>query len=62
MNGKKVAWLGVVLLPFIDSELLLAAIREAESTLSEEERDRNTLKEAIMFIQKNHTISFQVVN
>lgn len=41
MNGKKMAWQGVALLPFIDPERLLAAMATRYPELTEDERRRN---------------------
>ncbi|KAK9235589.1 XRN 5'-3' exonuclease N-terminus-domain-containing protein [Lipomyces kononenkoae] len=41
MNGKKMSWQGVALLPFIDEERLLKAVRARYELLTQEERDRN---------------------
>ncbi|XP_016995150.3 5'-3' exoribonuclease 1 [Drosophila takahashii] len=41
LNGKKHDWEAVVLIPFIDERRLLAAMRNCESLLTEEERERN---------------------
>ncbi|KAJ5291215.1 5'-3' exoribonuclease 2 [Penicillium angulare] len=42
LNGKKFAWQGVVLLPFIDEKRLLSAMEKKYPLLSEDERNRNT--------------------
>ncbi|KAK9364983.1 XRN 5'-3' exonuclease N-terminus-domain-containing protein [Lipomyces kononenkoae] len=42
MNGKKMSWHGVSLLPFIDETRLLKAVRARYKQLTQEERDRNT--------------------
>lgn len=41
MNGKKMAWQGVALLPFIDEKRLLAAMNERYPQISEDEVRRN---------------------
>jgi 5'-3' exoribonuclease 2 len=41
MNGKKMAWQGVALLPFIDQDRLLAAMATCYHELTEDERRRN---------------------
>ncbi|VDP11645.1 unnamed protein product [Soboliphyme baturini] len=42
LNGKKNDWEAVVLLPFIDEELLLKTARAVNSQLSDEEKHRNS--------------------
>lgn len=41
MNGKKMAWQGVALLPFIDPQRLLAAMAPRYPELTDDERRRN---------------------
>lgn len=41
MNGKKMAWQGVALLPFIDQHRLLAAMEPQYVQLTDEEKRRN---------------------
>lgn len=50
LNGKKFAWQGVALLPFMDQKLLLAAMATKYPMLSKEEHERNEVgKEALLF-------------
>lgn len=50
LNGKKWAWQGVALLPFIDEKRLLDAMNTKYPLLSEEEVKRNTMgHEALLF-------------
>ena len=42
LNGKKYAWQGVALLPFVDEERLKRALKPLEEKLTEEESKRAT--------------------
>ncbi|PRT53837.1 5'-3' exoribonuclease 2 [Wickerhamiella sorbophila] len=50
MNGKKMAWQGIALLPFIDEQRLLAAVRAKYSELTEAERERNARREPVLLV------------
>jgi 5'-3' exoribonuclease 2 len=52
MNGKKMAWQGVALLPFIDQHRLLAALASKEDELSDDEKRRNRWGDNVMFISE----------
>lgn len=52
LNGKKFAWQGVAILPFIDEKRLLAAMKEKYDELTDDEKKRNEFgKETLMFSQ-----------
>lgn len=52
LNGKKFAWQGVALLPFIDEKRLLSAMATKADQLTEDEVRRNEFgKETLMFAQ-----------
>ncbi|KAI4917846.1 uncharacterized protein J4E92_008783 [Alternaria infectoria] len=54
LNGKKFAWQGVAILPFIDSKRLLDAMATKYPELSDDERKRNEFgKETLMFSQES---------
>lgn len=54
LNGKKWAWQGVALLPFIDSKRLLEAMATRYPGLSSEEVERNEFgKDVLIFSDKN---------
>lgn len=54
LNGKKFAWQGVALLPFIDEKRLLAAMATKYPMLSTEEHARNAFgKDALLFSSKH---------
>ncbi|KAK5965749.1 CCHC-type domain-containing protein [Trichostrongylus colubriformis] len=54
LNGKKFAWQGVALLPFVDEVRLLKTLETVQDTLTEEEKARNTTGPNRIFIGRNH--------
>jgi 5'-3' exoribonuclease 2 len=54
MNGKKMAWQGVALLPFIDEKRLLDAMALQYPNLTEEEVRRNCWGNDIIFASDDH--------
>jgi 5'-3' exoribonuclease 2 len=51
--GKKFAWLGEVLLPFIDEHRLLSAMEGYQSKLNEDESTRNKLGIDSVYVARN---------
>eukprot|EP01029_Cantina_marsupialis_P021660 TRINITY_DN522_c0_g1_i1.p1 TRINITY_DN522_c0_g1~~TRINITY_DN522_c0_g1_i1.p1 ORF type:complete len:1017 (+),score=410.54 TRINITY_DN522_c0_g1_i1:93-3143(+) len=51
-NGKKMKWLWVALLPFIDEERLRTAIAKIEPTFNDEEKARNMTGANLLFMNK----------
>lgn len=49
MNGKKMDWEAIVKIPFIDEKRLLAAMKQKDSLLSEEETMRNEFGVTVKF-------------
>ncbi|KAK4960814.1 5'-3' exoribonuclease 2, partial [Elasticomyces elasticus] len=61
MNGKKMAWQGVALLPFIDASRLLEAMKEKYPLLTPAEHARNEPgKDALLFSSK-HPLNEEVM-
>nr|XP_031861454.1 5'-3' exoribonuclease 2 [Kwoniella shandongensis]KAA5528526.1 5'-3' exoribonuclease 2 [Kwoniella shandongensis] len=56
MNGKKMAWQGVALLPFIDQKRLLTALKSKEDELSDDEKRRNSWGDNVMFISSENPL------
>lgn len=54
MNGAKMSWQGIALLPFIDEHRLLTAVRGKYDLLTDAEKERNTNKEAQLFISSKN--------
>ncbi|RCK59420.1 5'-3' exoribonuclease 2 [Candida viswanathii] len=54
MNGAKMSWQGIPLLPFIDEKRLLTAVQKQYDLLTPEEKDRNTNKKAELFISSTN--------
>ncbi|KAG7673428.1 hypothetical protein Ndes2526B_g03127 [Nannochloris sp. 'desiccata'] len=57
MNGKRFAWQGVALLPFIDEKRLLSATRMKEKYLDEEESFRNSRRVETLYISGSHSLA-----
>ena len=53
MNGKKMAWQGVALLPFIDEKRLLSALGDRYPMLTEDEVRRNGFGNNTLFISED---------
>ncbi|XP_055042137.2 5'-3' exoribonuclease 2 [Misgurnus anguillicaudatus] len=56
LNGKKYAWQGVALLPFVDERRLRAALEDVYPDLTSEEERRNSLGSDVMFVGKAHPL------
>ncbi|KAF9008770.1 XRN 5'-3' exonuclease N-terminus-domain-containing protein [Cyathus striatus] len=56
MNGKRMAWQGVALLPFIDEKRLLDAMALEYPNLTEEELKRNRWGNDVIFASDEHPI------
>uniref|UniRef100_A0A8C7Z3V7 5'-3' exoribonuclease n=1 Tax=Oryzias sinensis TaxID=183150 RepID=A0A8C7Z3V7_9TELE len=56
LNGKKYAWQGVALLPFVDERRLRAALAEVYPDLTPEEARRNSLGSDVLFVGKSHPL------
>ncbi|XP_056100747.1 5'-3' exoribonuclease 2 isoform X3 [Rhinichthys klamathensis goyatoka] len=56
LNGKKYAWQGVALLPFVDERRLRAALAEVYPDLTPEEVRRNSLGSDVVFVGKSHPL------
>lgn len=56
MNGKKMLWQGVALLPFVDAQRLKDQMATVYNGLSEAEVVRNTMGTDTMFVGKDHLL------
>ncbi|KAN0097273.1 XRN 5'-3' exonuclease N-terminus domain containing protein [Tylopilus felleus] len=56
MNGKKMLWQGVALLPFIDEKRLLDAMSERYPSLTEDEVRRNSWGSNVMYVSDEHRL------
>ncbi|XP_044145788.1 5'-3' exoribonuclease 2 [Bufo gargarizans] len=57
LNGKKFAWQGVALLPFVDERRLRAALEEVYPDLTPDEKRRNSLGGDHLFVGGNHPLN-----
>jgi len=62
LNGKKAAWMGVALLPFIDEERMHTALASVYPDLSEDEKERNSLGEHLLFVSKAAKTMTELLN
>ncbi|KAI9653985.1 MAG: 5'-3' exoribonuclease 2 [Bathelium mastoideum] len=62
LNGKKMAWQGVAILPFIDEKRLLAAMATRYPQLTEEEVARNEFGKDALLFSTAHTLYKDVVD
>ncbi|XP_067900492.1 5'-3' exoribonuclease 2 [Heterodontus francisci] len=56
LNGKKYAWQGVALLPFVDERRLRAALEAVYPDLTPDELRRNSLGSDVLFVGKHHKL------
>ncbi|OJA12735.1 hypothetical protein AZE42_05793 [Rhizopogon vesiculosus] len=56
MNGKKMLWQGVALLPFIDEKRLLEAMGEHYPKLNEDEIRRNSWGHNVLLVSDEHSL------
>ncbi|GBE79391.1 XRN 5'-3' exonuclease N-terminus-domain-containing protein [Sparassis latifolia] len=56
MNGKRMAWQGVALLPFIDEKRLLEAMSPRYPDMTDAERRRNTLGNNVIYVYEEHSL------
>lgn len=62
LNGKKFAWQGVALLPFIDEKKLLEAMHTKYPLLTEDEKRRNGFGEEVLIFSTKHPLYNEVVS
>ncbi|MCJ1390364.1 5'-3' exoribonuclease 2 [Xylographa bjoerkii] len=60
LNGKKFAWQGVVLLPFIDMKRLLAAMNKKYPLLSADEVARNATGKDVLIMSDRHPLYVEI--
>ena len=56
LNGKKAAWMGVALLPFIDERRLFDTLNKVYPDLTEEEKQRNARGTHLIFFSKQNQV------
>lgn len=60
MNGKKMLWQGVALLPFIDEQRLLGAMGKKYPLLTDDENRRNAFGKDVLFVNEDHSLYDQI--
>lgn len=61
LNGKKMAWQGVALLPFIDMPRLLAAVEGKYPLLSPEDQARNAMGKDVLLLSDAHPLLYDEI-
>lgn len=61
LNGKKMAWQGVALLPFIDMPRLLTAMEKKYPDMTPDEAARNEVGHDVLIISDEHTVFYDDV-
>lgn len=61
LNGKKFAWQGVALLPFIDAKRLLIAMEKRYPQLAPEEAERNTMGRDVLIVSESHQALYDTI-
>lgn len=56
LNGKRYAWQGVALLPFVDEKRLHRTLKNVYEDLTEDENRRNQRDSEVMFVSKSHQL------
>lgn len=62
LNGKRFAWQGVIILPFIEEKTLLKAIEPLEKELDAEPKRMNSTGKTFMFVNCSHPIAKSMKN
>lgn len=60
MNGKKWAWQAVVLLPFIDQNLLLETLETVRPTLNDVEKARDSTGSDYLYTNASHVVGIEI--
>ena len=62
LNGKRFAWQGVALLPFVDEQRLLSTLRPLYADLTPHEAERNSFGYDRLFVHKSHPLYDYMLN
>ncbi|XP_076057715.1 5'-3' exoribonuclease 2 Rat1 [Oratosquilla oratoria] len=62
LNGKKFAWQGVALLPFVDETRLKRELKKLECDLTDEEQRRNVRGDDRLYVERSHKAYSQLLD